>query len=1184
MASVLQTYAIDMDFTYEGIKYTTRGMPEGECATLPGFHSATPSTTYAGNENATGDIIIPEVVYAPSGPNYRLTVTKISERSFQSIKYGAYANNNSITSIVIPNTVTSIEKYAFSGNPLKKIVVGKNVGAINLYAFSGSSPDCEAYFLSPTAPFVVAGSASTQGEFAVLHVPYQCKNAYANTYWDGYNGRYESWPIVDDADIAVHDDIIYQFDPVAGNHATVIGATNEQITKATILRSVKTPLNKVLPVTDVSDRAFENKNSLQEVIIPDGLITIGEYAFYNCRNLGKVSLGNTVKTIKSWSFSWTGLKSLGLPSSVETIESRAFSSNKNLEYVMLGKGLKTIGSYAFAGCEKVSEVEIEDLASWCGVSITDEYANPMLYSNCFSIRGKEQTSLNIPSGVERIKRYTFAYCTSIKELNLSPYVKTIDNYAFKNSGLTKIENTGNVTSIGEGAFGFCKDLESVVLSEPMQQVGNNAFRRCEALKTVTIARQLQSTGGQAFIECKALSSIDVGQGLGEIGYNAFGGCDALTSVNASNISGWCSQNFGNEKSNPLYYAGKLTIGNAEASDIKMDRSVVNIPDYAFVNCTSLNSVDTGEGVNSIGKNAFAGCSGLKELRIGNNVRTIGNDACNGAANLTSVFFGKGLTTMGSGLFLGCINLRTLNAQMNQAPLQTEACFEDIAYSNATLYVMPSSYSTYRITEPWKGFRRIYECEIMIDEKSLGIENGKRKLDVGDSLKIDVTTEPASLQNELEWTSTDSEVATVENGVVKALHIGLARITVKAGEISKTIAFEVTQKVESVSLNREQARVKVGGEVLLRATVLPNNASDPSVTWSSSNPAVAPVEDGIVDARSVGTAVITVTTSNGLTASCHVEVYEPALGIAIDFAASGIEGEDLTMAPGEEKELKVAVYPQESSDALTWTSSDESVVTVQDGLVKAIAVGTATVTVRAESGVETGITVNVVTPVTSISLDCEHARLCVGEGLLIQATILPENAANRSVRWSSSNPDVAFVGFYGNVAAKSPGSAVITATASNGMTAKCYIDVYQGAEGISIDFSASGIEGDELTMAPGESKEIKVRVTPDDAIYSLTWTSSNESVARVQDGVVEALAVGTATVTVRADNGVWADIRVRVGYSSIDDIIADSCTEAEVFNMQGLRIFRNATKADLQTLSPGIYIVRTAIATGKIVIR
>ena len=243
-----------------------------------------------------------------------------------------------------------------------------------------------------------------------------------------------------------------------------------------------------------------------------------------------------------------------------------------------------------------------------------------------------------------------------------------------------------------------------------------------------------------------------------------------------------------------------------------------------------------------------------------------------------------------------------------------------------------------------------------------------------------------------------------------------------------------------------------------------------------------------------------------------------------------------LAVGETVTLKATITPDYASDKVTWSSSDEAVATVKDGVVTAKGEGTATITVSSVDGTQSATcAVTVDTPVTGVSLSQTSATLQFGETLALTATVAPANATNKSVTWSSSNQDVATVDESGVVTAKTSGTATITAaTAVSGKKATCTVTVtHIVVTGVSLSQTAA-------TLEAGETLTLTATITPANASYKgVTWSSSNEAVATVKDGVVTANAPGTATVTVTTDDGgKKATCKVTVNDDDSDEFIVD----------------------------------------------
>ncbi len=907
-------------------------------------------------------------------------------------------------------------------------------------------------------------------------------------------------------------------------------------------------------VKTIDASAFEGCTNLKSLVISDGTLIIGANAFKGCTSLANVSLSNTVQTISDNAFEGcSSLGFVGIPASVTTIGAEAFKDCSSLDYILMGRGLTSIGADAFAGCSALSEVEIEDRTSWCAVQLANEQANPLYFGHKLSMRGMEIKNLTIPSGVQNISDYTFIGCTDVQTLSLPASVTTIGKKAFSESGITALNTSANLTTIGEQAFADALSLKTVVCADAVSNIGT-----------------------EAFAGCSALTSINVGDGLGTVASRAFADCSALQSVNTTSIAGWVATKFADPQANPVYYAKNLTLNGNALPNLIVDSGAESISDYAFHNCESLQTVNTGATVTTVGNQAFMGCSNIKEFVLADAVTTVGKEFCKDAVSLTSISFGAKVNSIGEGMLLGCLALKEVNVFMTTAPLQTAACFESLAYSNAVLYVPAAAYATYRITQPWQGFRRIYELGLNFDEESMGIEAGKKTLNVGETLQLEVTANPPSLLDNLTWTSSNPDVATVdENGNVTAVKPGTTTITASVGEdLSVEFELSVVQPSSSITIDKETAEILLGKTLQLTATVLPENATDKQVTWTSSDESVATVDaSGLVTANKCGQATITATASNGLSASCEISVVLPATSVVVDLVASGIEGDDLYLNIGETREIKVVMTPAGSSDTLTWTSSDTKVATVVDGKVTAVAAGTAIITITTTSGKSTELTVIVRKPVTDITIDLEASgitadglTLNVGESHKVIVKFTPEDATDTSLSWSSSDSSVATVDSEGNVTGVAKGEATITIKSGNGISTTFKVTVVKPVTDIEIDLEASGITADGLTLNVGESHKVIVKFTPEDATdTSLAWSSSDTSVATVDsEGNVTGVAKGEATITIKSENGISTTFKVTV-VKPVTDIDID--LEASGITADGLTLNVGDTKEIVVNIYP-----------------
>ncbi len=322
---------------------------------------------------------------------------------------------------------------------------------------------------------------------------------------------------------------------------------------------------------------------------------------------------------------------------------------------------------------------------------------------------------------------------------------------------------------------------------------------------------------------------------------------------------------------------------------------------------------------------------------------------------------------------------------------------------------------------------------------------------------------------------------------------------------------------SVSISKSSLEIKKGASSeALTVTVLPENASDKSVTWSSEDTSVATVEDGVVTGVSAGTVNIAAKTKNGITASCAVTVTDVTLSKSA-----------LSLKVGEEAQLTAAVEPATvATKTVKWKSDKEDVATVDgDGKVKAVSVGTAKITVTADNNGETATcTVRVSkVDVAGITLSAASGSLRKGASVTLKAAVAPGNATNKDIVWSTSNDKVATVEG-GVVKAVGKGSAVITAASADNakVTAAYHVTVTVPATSVSIKKPSS------TKLNKGKSLALKATMKPSDTTDKMTWKSSSKKVATVtQSGKVKAVGKGTATITVTTTSGKKATVKLTV---------------------------------------------------------
>lgn len=344
----------------------------------------------------------------------------------------------------------------------------------------------------------------------------------------------------------------------------------------------------------------------------------------------------------------------------------------------------------------------------------------------------------------------------------------------------------------------------------------------------------------------------------------------------------------------------------------------------------------------------------------------------------------------------------------------------------------------------------------------------------------------------------------------------------------------TVSVDAVTLNTNMNTMEVGDTFTLVATVMPTNATNKNVTWSSNNTNVATVDaNGKVTAIATGDATITVTTEDGLkTATCQVTVTSKA---SEEISVTGVElnASTHTMKVGDTFTLTAKVLPDDATNkTVTWSSNNTDIATVdENGKVTAVSKGSAVIKVTTQDGLKTGTCQIIVeeddipvVEVTGVTLDITTKNIEKGSTYTLIATVMPESATNKKVNWSSSNTDVATVDENGKITAIAVGDATITATTEDGAkTATCNITVTEEKEpgDVYVKVMKISLNTQGETLYIGDTFQLTATITPDNATnQNIVWESSDESIATVDsNGKIKAVSKGIVTIIAKnvADN-------------------------------------------------------------------
>lgn len=366
-----------------------------------------------------------------------------------------------------------------------------------------------------------------------------------------------------------------------------------------------------------------------------------------------------------------------------------------------------------------------------------------------------------------------------------------------------------------------------------------------------------------------------------------------------------------------------------------------------------------------------------------------------------------------------------------------------------------------------------------------------------------------------------------------------------GQSTSFKIFVVERPVESVSLDKTEVTLDVGKTQELAATVLPEKATNKSVTWSSTNEDVATVDqNGVITAIGKGTAEIKCVSSNNISASCKVTVLLPANTMEIESAC--------TINKDETKKLTLTVDPSDTTDTFTWKSNDKKIATVdENGVVTGIERGSTFVTVTSSRGLMATCVVTVLTPATQITLSSTTQNIDIRKTAKLTFTCLPTNTTD-TFEWSSKNDSIATISEDGVITAVSQGTTTVYCSSSSGLVAACTVKVVVPATSVVLN-------NQEIKIEDNQTVTLLATVLPENADNkNVTWGSEDESIAKINEyGVVSVVGTGKTRVYAELHTGVRA-------YCTVEAVINPTSIS---FDEAEITVLQQSTKTLKLTFAP-----------------
>lgn len=422
-------------------------------------------------------------------------------------------------------------------------------------------------------------------------------------------------------------------------------------------------------VKKIGDGAFQNCESLTEIVLPAEVLSIGGNAFLGCTKLENVILPAHLEILMGGAFAGTMIQSIRIPDSIKEINYAAFARCGELESVRLGSGIEKLGENVFGLCPKLKSVDlgavnppmgkaagdmqgleslatIKDLVLYVPEGSVDRYKQANGWKAIGTIQAGKSLTLTISEEkplsdqLENIEKSDITTLV-LKGAVASDDVELLHEFAI----LRKLDLTGATLDDSFSCQGF-RTIEEVLLPETYTQLANSLFEECLSLKKVTFSSKATSIGESTFSNCRWLEEVQLPTTVSEIGESAFAGCTSLRKI-------------------------------------QLPDAIEFVSDYLFQECTSLGEVVLGKELSDIGTFAFFNNMSLKEILLPAKVAEIKKYA-----------------------FYGCDQLSKITSHNPEPPEVESDTFDPMHYSKVVIFVPDeSAKATYAEHEIWQLFKQ-----------------------------------------------------------------------------------------------------------------------------------------------------------------------------------------------------------------------------------------------------------------------------------------------------------------------------------------------------------------------------------------------------------------------------------------------------------------------------------------------
>ena len=610
-------------------------------------------------ENIT-EISLPESLisidyYAFAGCKNLTTVKFAENNKLKGIYEGAFFGCQRLKNIIIPDSIVEISDYAFYGcMSLNSIPISDTSGIKGIYDYAFAYTGIK----NLTLPEAVTDIGNYAFRGALLEKVY-ISNANAKDLMIGI-GAFEDCTAIEEITLPfvgqsydVSDITWFGYIFGAGSYEANSTYVPEGLKTVTILDGA----------TTIPNTAFYNLASIESISVPHSVVNIGYGAFQG--TVAEYELTNSITVEASFygdfSYFGTGIKgSIVIADGMTEIYDNMFMDCALVEKIVIPDTVTYIDNYAFGRCSSLKSVNIPRGVTHIGYGAFYECSSlesinlpdglDAIYSNVFEDCSSLK-SITIPDSVTKIMSSAFFGCTNLKKINIPDGVTDIGTHAFAYcESLLEIVIPDSVESLcetsdpykGSSLFYYCTSLKRVVLPENITVIPNGMFYGCTSLTDIVIPESVEIISDYAFRECESLKSINIPSGVTEIGDQAFYYCYSLESID---IPG------------SVESIGNMAFRNCGSMlKVNIREGVRVIEDYAFVECYNLKEVNLPNSITTIREGAFSGCSSVENLTIPKNVEYIGSYAFASCTGMTNATLPSSLKQINDNAFFGCSTL------------------------------------------------------------------------------------------------------------------------------------------------------------------------------------------------------------------------------------------------------------------------------------------------------------------------------------------------------------------------------------------------------------------------------------------------------------------------------------------------------------------------------------------------